>query len=109
MARPIIPWPGGKKRLAKHILPLFDNQPHRTYVEPFAGGASLFFMRSPAPVEVLNDLHSELVRLYGCVQRHLDDLVKQFRWSLISREMFKWVQLQHVVTLTNIQRAARFY
>lgn len=110
MARPIFPWPGGKRRLAKHILPLFDSQPHQTYVEPFAGAAALFFMRAmPAPVEVLNDLHSELVRLYRCVQHHLDELVRQFRWALVSREMFRWAQLQHVDTLTDIQRAARFY
>lgn len=58
---------------------------------------------------MLNDLHGELVRLYRCVQHHLDELVRQFRWSLASREMFRWAQLQHVETLTDIQRAARFY
>lgn len=40
---------------------------------------------------------------------HLDEFVRQFRWSLASREMFRWAQLQHVDTLTDIQRAARFY
>lgn len=107
-ARPILAWPGGKRRLAKHILPLFDN-PHRCYVEPFAGGAALLFMRpEPAPVEVINDIHSELVCLYRCVRWHLDELVRQFRWALSSREMFEWAKLEHTETLTDIQRAARF-
>lgn len=106
---PIVPWPGGKRRLAKHILPIIENQPHRCYVEPFAGGAAILFMRTPAPVEVINDLNGELVRLYRCVRYHLDELVRHFRWSLASREMFKWAQLQNTETLTDIQRAARFF
>lgn len=74
---PIVPWPGGKRRLAKHILPLIEGQPHRCYVEPFAGGAAILFMRTPAPVEVINDLNGELVRLYRCVRHHLEELVRQ--------------------------------
>ncbi len=109
MTKPIFPWPGGKRRLAKHILPLIET-PHKTYVEPFAGGAAMFFMRpEPAQVEVLNDQHSELILLYRCVQHHLEELVRQFRWALVSREMFRWAQLQDTRTLTDIQRAARFY
>lgn len=106
---PIIPWPGGKRRLAKHILPIIDSQPHHCYVEPFAGGAAILFMREPAPVEVINDLNGELVRLYRCVRHHLDELVRQFRWALVSREMFKWAQSERPETLTDIQRAARFF
>lgn len=34
-SRPIIPWIGGKRRLAKHLLPLFGA--HQCYVEPFCG------------------------------------------------------------------------
>ncbi len=108
MHKPIIPWPGGKRRLAKHILPLLKT-PHRTYVEPFCGGAAILFLRDPAPVEVINDLNGELVRLYRCVQHHLEELIRQFKWALVSREMFRWAQLQHVDTLTDIQRAARFF
>jgi len=108
MARPILAWPGGKRRLAKHILPLFDS-PHQCYVEPFAGGAALLFMRAtPAPVEVLNDMHSELVHLYRCVRHHLDELVRQFRWAPASREMFEWAKMERPEILTDIQRAARF-
>lgn len=35
--------------------------------------------------------------------------MRQFKWALVSREMFRWAQLQHVDTLTDIQRAARFF
>jgi DNA adenine methylase len=105
----IIPWPGGKTRLLPHLLPLLSDNPHNCYVEAFAGGAALLFAREPAKVEVLNDTHGELVRLYRVVANHLDEFVRQFRWALTSRQMFKWAQMQHPDTLTDIQRAARFY
>jgi len=105
----LFPWPGGKTRLLQHLLPLLFENPHHTYVEAFAGGAALLFAREPAKVEIINDMHGELVRLYRVVANHLDEFVRQFRWALTSREMFRWAQLQHVDTLTDIQRAARFF
>lgn len=108
MPNPIIPWPGGKRRLLKHLYPHFPA--HECYVEAFAGGAAALLLRpTPAPVEVLNDINGDLVRLYRCVRHHLDEFVRQFRWSLVSRQMFEWAQLEHPDTLTDIQRAARFY
>lgn len=109
MTKPIVPWPGGKRRLTSHLLPLLSANPHTCYVEAFAGGAALLFAREPAKTEILNDVDGDLVRLYRVVAHHLDEFVRQFRWALASREMFHWAQLQHVDTLTDIQRAARFY
>lgn len=106
----IIPWPGGKTRLLKHLLPLLSDNPHRTYVEAFAGGAALLFNRpQPAKVEVLNDAHGELVTLYRVVASHLDEFIRQFRWMLTSRDEFKRLQRLPPDTLTDIQRAVRFY
>lgn len=105
----LFPWPGGKTRLLRHLLPLLSENPHTCYVEAFAGGAALLFAREPAKVEVLNDNHGELVRLYRVVANHLDEFLRQYRWALTSREMFNWAKLQHVETLTDIQRAARFF
>ena len=108
MPNPIIPWPGGKRRLLKHLYPHFPA--HECYVEAFAGGAAALLMRPyPAPVEVMNDVNGELVRLYRCVRHHLDEFVRQFRWALMSRQMYEWAQMERPETLTDIQRAARFY
>lgn len=107
-AQPIIPWIGGKRRLADRIFPLFPQ--HSCYVEPFAGGAALFFLRPvPAEVEVLNDINGDLVNLYRVVQHHLEEFVRQFKYALSSRQVFKWMQMTNPETLTDIQRAARFY
>ncbi|RYH56652.1 MAG: DNA adenine methylase [Alcaligenaceae bacterium] len=107
MATPIIPWIGGKRRLADIIIPRFPA--HTCYVEVFAGGAALYFMRPPAEVEVINDVNGELVNLYRVVQRHLEEFVRQFKWALSSREVFKWMKVTDPQTLTDIERAARFY
>ncbi|MCF9017328.1 DNA adenine methylase [Pseudomonas syringae] len=108
MSTPIIPWMGGKRRLADRLIPLFP--PHECYVEVFAGGAALYFMRpQAAPVEVLNDINGDLVTLYRVVQNHLEEFVRQFKWALSSRQVFEWQKMTRPETLTDIQRAARFF
>lgn len=107
-AQPIIPWIGGKRRLADRLIPLFPQ--HSCYVEVFCGGAALFFLRPvPADVEVINDVNGELVCLYRVVQHHLEEFVRQFKWALSSRKIFEWQQITRPETLTDIQRAARFF
>lgn len=107
MATPIIPWIGGKRRLADTLLARFPA--HSCYVELFAGGAALYFLRPPADVEVINDANGELVNLYRVVKHHLEEFVRQFKWALSSRDVFKWLQDTPPETLTDVQRAARFF
>ena len=108
MTNPIVPWMGGKRRLADRLIPLFPQ--HECYVEVFSGGAALFLMRPvPAPTEVLNDVNGDLVCLYRVVQNHLEEFVRQFKWALSSRQIFEWQKMTRPETLTDIQRAARFF
>lgn len=96
---------GGKRRLADRLIP-----PYECYVEVFAGGAALHFMRpQAAPVEVLNGINGDLVTLYRVVQNHLEEFVRQFKWTLSSRQVFEWQKMTRPETLSNIQRAARFF
>ncbi len=104
---PIIPWIGGKRRLADTLLPMFPE--HTCYVEAFAGAAALFFNKQPSEVEVLNDVNGELVNLYRVVKHHLEEFVRQFKWALTSRQIYEWHQATAPETLTDIQRAARFF
>lgn len=106
-ARPIVPWIGGKRRLARHLLPLFGE--HDCYVEPFCGAAALLFMKTPAKAEVINDINGDLINLYRVVQHHLEEFVRQFKWALVSRQIWSWLEATPGETLTDIQRAARFF
>ena len=106
MSKPLVPWPGGKRKLAKHILPLLGD--HTCYVEPFAGAGGLYFSKEPSPVEVLNDINCDLTNLYRVVKYHMAELHSQFRWTLVSRDNWEWLKATPPETLTDIQRAAKF-
>ena len=105
--KPIVPWIGGKRRLARVLLPMFPA--HVCYVEPFCGAAALFFRKAPSSVEVLNDTHGELINLYRVVKHHFEEFLRQFKWALTSRQIFEWHTRIDPATLTDVQRAARFY
>lgn len=98
---------GGKNRLARLII---DRIPqHTTYVEPFAGGAQVFFQKTPSSVEVLNDLDGELVNFYRVCQHHYEELQRYLRFILRSREEYDRLQRTPPDTLTDILRAARYF
>jgi site-specific DNA-adenine methylase len=59
---PLIRWPGGKARMAKRLAKLMPK--HSTYVEPFAGGASVFFHKPLAKRSVIGDADKWLIQLY---------------------------------------------
>ncbi|MGF6558506.1 site-specific DNA-adenine methylase [Pseudomonas sp. S30_BP2TU TE3576] len=92
MSSPIIPWMGGKRRLADRLIPLFPPfPPHECYVEVFAGGTALYFMRpQAAPVEVLNDINGDLVTLYRVVQNHLFECLEE-AWFTAPQEPRFWL------------------
>lgn len=98
---------GGKRKLLEPIMARMPE--HTCYVEVFAGGAAVFFAKRPSDVEAINDINGELVNLYRVVQHHLEEFVRQFKWALSSRQVFEWEKAKVPATLTDIQRAARFY
>ena len=102
----LIPYFGGKTRLAKTIVQKIP--PHTCYVEVFAGAAAVFFAKEPSKTEVINDLDRELVTLYRVVQYHPEELHRQFKFQLVAREEFRRLMAANPETLTDIQRAARY-
>jgi DNA adenine methylase len=96
---------GGKRALANRIIALFPA--HKTYVEPFAGGAQVFFRKEPSKVEVLNDLDREIVNFYRVCQSHFEELVRYLRFTVVSRAWFDLLNESDPAKLTDIQRAAR--
>lgn len=98
---------GGKSRLTDKVIPLFHE--HHTYCEVFAGGAWMLFRKEESKVEVLNDINRELVTLYRVIKNHLEEFIRYFRWMLISRDEFERLKITPPETLTDIQRAARFF
>ena len=104
---PLAGWMGGKSLLAKRIIERIPE--HVCYAEPFAGAAWVLFRKPESKVEVINDINKDVVTLYRCIQWHLEEFVRYFKWVLVSREEFERLKMADPDTLTDIQRAARFY
>jgi DNA adenine methylase len=98
---------GGKNRIANQIIALFPE--HKTYIEVFAGGAQVLFHKQPSPVEIVNDLDGDVVTFFRVCQLHYEELVRFLKYLLTSREWFDLLQAQNPATLTDVQRAARFF
>lgn len=103
----VLPWIGGKRRIAKRLVSLLPE--HQTYVEPFCGGAQVFFHKERSRVEVLNDLDGELVSFLRVCQLHHPELVRYLAFATSSRRWFEIYAALDPAVLTDIQRAARFY
>ena len=100
-------WRGGKSRLAREVVARIPR--HDCYAEPFAGAAWVLFFKDPSKAEVLNDINSDLVTLFRVLQNHLEEFVRHLKYLLCSREEFERFKAMRPETLTDIQRAVRFY
>lgn len=102
---------GGKSRLVPVLVPIIEKTEHECYCEPFCGAAWVLFGKPQecSSCEVINDLDGELVSFWRCVQRHYLPLIDLFRHAVISREVFEWMKIERPETLTDLQRAARYY
>lgn len=105
-----IPWIGGKTLLAKKITAEFP-QDFGRYIEVFGSGASILFSADRhAKFEVYNDANGDLVNLFRCIKYHREELQKEIRYYLNSREMFADIRKRlDCPGFTDIQRAAMFY
>lgn len=107
ISSPLSGWMGGKSILSRRIAGMLPE--HKCYCEPFAGAAWVMFRKQESKVEVLNDINREIVTFYRVVRHHLEEFVRYFKWVLVSRDEFERLKRVAPDTLTDIQRAARFY
>ena len=72
--KPPMPYYGGKQRIAERIVSHFPA--HRHYVEPYAGGLSVFLAKPPSHIETLNDLDGSLMTFWRVLRERPDDLMR---------------------------------
>ncbi|AKU43494.1 adenine-specific DNA methyltransferase [Caulobacter phage Sansa] len=86
--RPVLRWHGGKWMLAPWIIENFP--PHRIYVEPFGGAASVLMRKDRCYSEVYNDLDKDVVNLFRVLRnrRTAGQLKRMLQLTPFAREEF---------------------
>lgn len=88
--RPALRYHGGKWRLAPWIISHFP--PHRIYVEPFGGGASVLLRKPALPAECYNDLDGTVVNVFRVLRDPAKalELRRRLELTLFARAEFDW-------------------
>ncbi len=105
MIKTPISYYGGKQNLVSSILPRIPA--HNSYVEPFCGGAAIFFSKPASDIEVVNDTNKELINFYRVVQNDFTSLEKEIKISLHSRDLHRKASViyNHPDMFSEIKRA----
>jgi DNA adenine methylase len=103
---------GGKTYQAAWILDVIKRYEFKTYIEPFGGSGAILFAKEPSPVEVYNDLYSDLVTFYRVLRnpRMYRELVMFMENSPYSRELFD--EAKNALSnerLSTVERAGYFF
>jgi DNA adenine methylase len=86
VSRPALRYHGAKWRLAPWIVEHLPS--HRTYVEPFGGGAGVLLRKPASYAEVYNDLDGEIVNYFRVLRDHGDELKRLIELTPYAREEF---------------------
>lgn len=108
IARPFIPWVGGKEKLIPYITQIFPPKV-KQYLDPFGGSGSVLLGLPPVPgrLDIYNDLNAELSNVFLCVRDKTNVLMRELQFlPILSREVFEFYRdfVDHKdVILKNIQ------
>lgn len=110
----LISYYGGKQRMSSKIVPLIPK--HTVYVEPFAGGAAVFFAK-PWPLvtntdhyrEYLNDKDERIINFYRVLQTPVkrNELIERLQMTLYSEAEHK--KAKDLDNGTDVERAWAYY
>lgn len=97
---------GGKfyarKLIAEHLIE------HDHYIEPFAGGASIFFYKEKCSFNHLNDLDEDLIRVYKFIRDYPNDLIEWLAGRKVTKEVHGWYK-NEFNPKTELGKAGRWY
>ena len=103
--RPILKWAGGKSQLLNELLPRIPDSYDR-YIEPFIGGAAVFFAVQPEHA-IISDSNPELINLYQCVANSVEDVIACLKCYVNTEEAFYRIRSQDWRELSATEAAAR--
>ena len=100
-------WFGGKGQMQAKLLPLLPQ--HREYVEPFFGGGSVFFAKSPALVETINDLDSAVMSFFRVLRDQPEEFLRLAQLTPYSRELYSECRATWQEEPDEVRRAWRWW
>ena len=107
--RPLAPYIGGKKQLAKRLVGMINNIDHCTYAEVFVGMGGVFLRRDQrSKGEVINDWSEDVATFFRVIQRHYVAFLDMLRFQITSRAGFEKLVALDPASLTDLERSARF-
>ncbi len=74
---PFLKWAGGKRWLVKRGYQIAPSS-YKRYIEPFLGGAAVFFSLPEAPY-IISDLNPELINCYNAIKADFKKVEKHLR------------------------------
>ena len=102
--RPFLRWAGSKRLLLPSIVPTLPLTYNR-YIEPFLGGAALFFALEPEEA-ILGDSCRDLIRTYQAVRDNSGAVARYLRPLRPNKERF--YQVRSNMSRGRLKRAAQF-
>jgi DNA adenine methylase len=102
--RPALRYYGGKWRLAPWIISHFP--PHKNYVEPCGGAASVLLQKPRSPLETYNDLDGNVVNFFRVLRDRPDELIRKIKLTPWARDEYN---LSLTLTDDETERARRFF
>lgn len=81
-------YPGGKVKISSWVISFFPR--HKIYVEPFGGAAGVLLNKAPSPLEVYNDLNSDLVNFFRVLRdkEKAAELIRRLKLTPYAREEY---------------------
>lgn len=108
--RPVAPYIGGKRNLAKRLVEIIETTPHGVYAEAFVGMGGVFLRRRSRPAcEVINDWSRDVSTFWRVLEEHYAYFIDYLKFKLTTRDGFDRLVKVDPETLTDLQRAARFF
>lgn len=104
----VIKYPGSKWNIAPQLVELIPE--HHSYVEPFFGSGAVLFSKPVSDIETVNDLDSDVVNLFRCIQKDSERLARLVMTTPFSREEYErqFERCTSTLYASNFQRAAGF-
>lgn len=105
------PWFGGKAghKIKDAILSALP--PHKRYLEPFGGGASILISKQPAEVEVYNDVNRGVVNFFRVISDvdYFGKFMARAALLPVSRELYEEYSRTWTGIHDPLEQAVRWY